>query len=114
MFAQLLPSMQQKGSLFNDGSNMRGRPAVIVYLWDAPGPGRAERGVTSSETRARQAAETSIIGGHAAAAVVEKAVLGLGAGSMTYGYHRIGLAWHAVVTDGRVAWTRSAPRLTAS
>lgn len=87
---------------------MRGRPAVILYLWDVPGPSCAARGVTSSEVHARQAAETFLTGGYATDAVVEKAILGLGAGSMTYGYQRTGPAWHALLTDGRVTWTCSA------
>ena len=70
--------------------------------------------MTSSEARARQAAETSLTGGQAVGAVVEKAVLGLGAGSMTYGYQRIGLAWHGLLIDGRVTWTRSTARPAAS
>ena len=87
---------------------------MIVYLWDAPGPARTARGVTSSEARARQAAETFLTGGQATEAVVEKAILGLGAGSMTYGYQRTGPAWHALLTDGRVTWIRPAARLAAS
>ena len=93
---------------------MRGRPAVILYLWDAPGPARTARGVTSSEARARQAAETFLTGGQATDAIVEKAILCLGAGSMTYGYQRTGPAWHALLIDGRVTWTRSTARLAAS
>ena len=93
---------------------MRGRPAVILYLWDAPGPARAARGVTSSEAHARQAAEAFLIGGQASDASVEKAILGLGAGSMTYGYQRTGVAWHALLIGGRVTWTRSAAPLAAS
>ena len=87
---------------------------MIVYLWDAPGPARTARGVTSSEARARQASENFLIGGQATDAVVERAILGLGAGSMTYGYQRTGPAWHALLTDGRVMWTRAAARLAAS
>ena len=87
---------------------------MILYLWDAPSPARTARGVTSSEARARQAAETCLIGGQATDAVVEKAILGVGAGSLTYGYQRTGQAWHALLIDGRVAWTRSPARLAAS
>ena len=87
---------------------------MIVYLWDAPGPARTARGVTSSEARARLAAETCLIGGQATDAVVEKAILGLGAGSMTYGYQRTGPAWHALLSGGRVTWSRSAAPLAAS
>jgi hypothetical protein len=70
--------------------------------------------VTGSEARARQAAENLLFGGQATGAIVEEAVLGLGVGTMTYGYQRTGQAWHALLSDGRVAWTRSAPRLAAS
>jgi hypothetical protein len=38
---------------------------VIVWLWDAPGPARTTRGVTGSQTRARQAAEALITGRYA-------------------------------------------------
>jgi hypothetical protein len=87
---------------------------MILYLWDAPGPACTARGVTSSEERARQAAEALLIGGLAVDAVVEKAVLRLGVGSMTYGYQRTGQAWRALVSDEHVTWTRSAPQLAAS
>jgi hypothetical protein len=87
---------------------------VILFLWDAPGPALTARGVTSSETSARQAAEAFLIGGQATGAVVEKAILGLGAGSMTYGYQRTGLAWHALLADGRVAWSQQPAQLAAS
>jgi hypothetical protein len=87
---------------------------VIVYLWNACGPTRTARGVTDSEARSRQAAETLLIGGQATDAVLEKAFLGLGEGSMTYGYQRTGLTWHALLSDGRVTWTRSAPQLAVS
>ena len=87
---------------------------MIVYLWEACGPARSAQGVTDSEVRARQAAETLLIGGQAADAVLEQAVLGLGTGSMTYGYQPTGLAWHALLIDGRATWTRSALELTVS
>jgi hypothetical protein len=63
--------------------------------------------VTGSQTRARQAAEALITGGQAHGAVLEQAVLGLGAGSMTYGHQRTGCSWHALISDGHVTWTRS-------
>jgi hypothetical protein len=87
---------------------------VIVYLWEACGPVRTARGVTGSEARARRAAETLLISGQATDAVLEKAILGLGTGSMTYGYQRTGLAWHALLIDGRATWTRSALDLAVS
>jgi hypothetical protein len=87
---------------------------VIVWLWDAPGPARTARGVTDSEARVRQAAEDLLFSGQATGAIVEEAVLGLGAGTMTYGYQRTGQAWHALISEGHVTWTRSAPRLAAS
>jgi len=93
---------------------MRGRPAVILFLWDAPGPALTARGVTSSEASARQAAETVLLCGQATDAVVEKAILGLGTGSMTYGYQRTGVTWHALLAGGSVTWARPAARLTAS
>ena len=33
---------------------------------------------------------------------------------MTYGYQRTSPAWHALLSDGRVTWTRLAPRLAVS
>lgn len=87
---------------------------MILYLWDAPGPACTARGVTGTEACARQAAEALLIGGQATDAVLEKAFLGLGAGSMTYGYQRTGQAWHALLIDGRVRWTRSTPQLASS
>jgi hypothetical protein len=87
---------------------------MIVWLWDAPGPARTARGVNGSEARARQAAEALLTGGQATGAVLEQAVLGLGAGSMTFGYQRTGRAWHALLRDGRVTWTRSAAQLAVS
>lgn len=87
---------------------------MIVWLWDAPGPARTARGVTGSEARARQAAEDLLFGGQATDAVLEEAVLGLGAGTMTYGYQRTGRAWYALLSNGHVTWTRSAPRLAVS
>lgn len=93
---------------------MKDRDPVIVWLWDAPGPGRTARGVTGSQTRARQAAEAILTAGQATTAALEQAVLGLGAGSMTYGYQRTGQAWHARLSDGHITWTRSAPHFAAS
>lgn len=75
-----------------------------VWLWDAVGPARTACGVTDREARARLDAEAVLIAGHAATARVERAGLGLGAGSMTYGYQRTGQAWHARCSNGRVTW----------
>lgn len=65
--------------------------------------------MTCSEERARQAAEALLIGGQATDVMLEKAFLSLGAGSMTFGYQRTGHTWHALLTNGRVSWTRSTP-----
>jgi hypothetical protein len=90
---------------------------VIVWLWDASGPARTACGVTDSEARARQAAETLLAAGQADAARIERAALGLGSGTMTYGYQRTGQPQHARIRDGRVTWKPAAaltPQLAAS
>jgi hypothetical protein len=70
--------------------------------------------VTGSQARARQAAEALLASRQATAAIIEEAALGLGAGSMTYGYQRTGQAWHALISDGHLTWTRPASHLAAS
>ena len=93
---------------------MKDRDPVIVWLWDVSGPARTACGVTDDQARARQTAEAILTAGQGTTAALEQAVLGLGAGSMTYGYQRTGQAWHALVSDGHVTWTRPAPHLAAS
>ncbi len=86
---------------------------MILYLWDAPGPACTARGVTGTEACARQAAEALLIGGQATDAVLEKAFLGLGAGSMTYGYQRPGrhgTPCSSMAASGGPAQPRNWPR----
>jgi hypothetical protein len=80
---------------------------VIVWLWDAAGPHRAERGITDDSTAARQAAEACIRSGHATAARVERAVTMLGIHTLTTGYQRTGQGWSAQHGDGQI--TKTAP-----
>jgi hypothetical protein len=92
------------------------RNQMNVWLWDASGPARTACGVTDSESRARRAAEAVLTSGQADAARIEQAALGLGAGTMTYGYQRTGRARHARVRNGHVTWEpiALAPQLAAS
>jgi hypothetical protein len=89
---------------------------VIVWLWDASGPARTACGVTDDEGSAFMAAETLLAGGQITVARVERATMGLGTGSMTYGYQPTGEAWQARLRGRRVTWKRETrtPHLAAS
>lgn len=90
---------------------------MIVWLWDAPGPTRAARGVTDDEATARRAAETCLRSGQARSAAVEKAHAVLGVRSLTSGYERTGDGWTAECRqDRRISWTPlpGSPELAAS
>lgn len=90
---------------------------MIVWLWDAPGPARAARGVTDDEATARRAAETCLRSGQARSAAVEKAHAVLGVQSLTSGYERTGDGWTAECRqDGRISWMPlpGSPELAAS
>jgi hypothetical protein len=90
---------------------------VIVWLWNAPGPARAARGVTDDEATARRAAETCLRSGQARSAAVEKAHAVLGVQSLTSGYERTGDGWTAECRqDGRISWMPlpGSPELAAS
>ena len=79
---------------------------MIVWLWEAPGPARAARGVTDDEATAWRAAETCLSSGQARFAAVEKAHALLGVRSLTSGYERTGDGWMAECRqDGRISWT---------
>jgi hypothetical protein len=87
---------------------------VIVYLWDACGPGQF-RGVTDDEARARQAAEACLASGRASGAQVELAHLVTGFAALTSHYQRTGEGWRTRDADGRVTWVPfSNPELAAS
>lgn len=76
---------------------------MIVYLWDAAGPGRF-RGVTDSDAGARCAAEQCMASGQADGAQVELAHLVTGFAALTSHYRRTGHGWAAERRDGRVRW----------
>ncbi len=76
---------------------------MIVFLWDACGPGRF-RGVTDDEGRARQAAEACLADGRAQSARVELARSVLDIPDLTTDYQRTGQGWMALRRDGRVTW----------
>jgi len=77
---------------------------VIVWLWQASGPGQF-RGITDDETKARRAAESCITRGLAAAARVESARFVMNAG-LHASYQRTGSAWAARASGHRVRWFR--------
>ncbi len=56
---------------------------MIVWLWDARGPGRRGLGVSGDQAGARRAAEACLISGQASAARVEEALALLGIGTLT-------------------------------
>jgi hypothetical protein len=78
---------------------------VTVWLWDAPGPASNALGVCDRETGARQAAAARLRGGQASAAVVEQAVIVLGAATLEDSYQRTGNRWRAR-PGTRVRWRR--------
>lgn len=77
---------------------------VIVWLWDATGPGQAGSGVTDSEAAARRSAEQFMLKARAPAATVEKATLDIGR-SLTAGYAPTGHAWTAARAGDAITWT---------
>ena len=78
---------------------------MTVWLWDAPGPTSSARGVCGKEARARRAAAARLRGGQASAAVVEEAMVVIGAGSLLDGYERTGNRWQAR-PGKRIRWRR--------
>lgn len=90
---------------------------VIVWLWDAIGPGHRGRGITDDEAAARWAAEACLRGIEACSARVESARAVLGVESLTSGYERTGHGWEARCRrDGRITWMPlpTSPVLAAS
>jgi hypothetical protein len=76
---------------------------VIVWLWDAGGPGTF-RGITGDEDSARRAAAHCITSGKAETATVEAASLMLGVSSLTDCYQRTGTGWTARRSSAGVRW----------
>lgn len=87
---------------------------VIVWLWQADGPGKF-RGVTGDRDAARRAAARCITSGAARTATVEAASLVIGAASLTYCYQPTGTGWTARRSGAGVRWAAlTAPERAAS
>jgi len=82
---------------------------LLVWLWEADGPGRF-RGVSEDENAARLAAAECITSGRAETAAVEAASLVLGVSSLLDCYQRTGTGWTARRCDRSVHWTALAGR----
>jgi hypothetical protein len=67
---------------------------MIVWLWQAGGPGKF-RGITDDRAAARRAAANCITRGAAETATVEAASLVIGASSLTDCYRPTGTGWTA-------------------
>lgn len=81
---------------------------ITVFLWQADGPSRGERGVSGDRRAARQAAAGCLRSGEATAAVVEEATTELGIRTLAVGYHRTGQRWQARAGPaGRIWWVRA-------
>jgi hypothetical protein len=76
---------------------------VIVWLWQASGPGKF-RGITGDRDAARSAAASCIISGAAQTATVEAASFALGALSLTDCYQPTGTGWTARRSGTGVRW----------
>ncbi len=86
---------------------------MTVWLWEA-GNGR---GVSDDLSRAREAAAACLRGSRANSARVEQALLLVGGGWLTSGYHRTGTGWLAKPRrDGEVSWVpfEDSPELAVS
>ena len=87
---------------------------MIVWLWDASGPGKFQ-GINGNDGAARSAAAQCITSGHAETATVEAASLMLGVSSLTDCYHRTGTGWTARRSGTGVRWAAlTAPGRAAS
>jgi hypothetical protein len=87
---------------------------VIVWLWQASGPGKF-RGITSDRDAARCAAAGCITSGAAQTATVEAACVVLGAASLTDCYRPTGIGWTAHRSGAGVRWAElTAPRQATS
>lgn len=76
---------------------------MLVWLWEADGPGRF-RGVSDDEKAARLAAAECITGGQADTAAVEAASLVLGVSSLVDFYQRTGTGWTGRRSNRGVCW----------
>jgi hypothetical protein len=84
---------------------------MIVWVWDARGPGGSSAGVTGgNEERARRLARESLLSAGASEVVVEQASAELGIRTLNHVYVRTGYGWCGHLTPaGRVSWRRFAP-----
>ncbi len=76
---------------------------MIVWTWDADGPGQAGLGVTDSQAAARRSAEQFMLAARAPAARLSKAVLDIER-SLTARYSPTGHAWTATRTGDTITW----------
>lgn len=76
---------------------------MIVWLWQASGPGQF-RGVSGDREAARRAAADCITSGQAQTATVEAASFMLGASSLTDCYIPTGTGWTARRSGTGVRW----------
>lgn len=77
---------------------------MIVWLWEASGPGRF-RGICGGDDAARRAAAGCITSGAAQTATVEAARLVIGAATLTDCYRPTGTGWMARRSGTGVRWT---------
>jgi hypothetical protein len=85
---------------------------LLVWLWEADGPGRF-RGVSDDENSARLAAAECITSGRADTATVEAASLVLGVSSLVDFYQHTGTGWTARRSGQGVYWTPLAAGIPA-
>jgi hypothetical protein len=79
--------------------------SVSLWLWDAPGPGRSARGVSTDQTGAQRAARDCLASGQAVTALVQEAELVTGSSALAPRYQRIGASWEARRTsNGAISW----------
>lgn len=93
-------------------SRKRRKGVVIVWLWQANGPGQF-RGVSDDDYAARHAAAECLTSGRADTATVEAASLVLGVSSLTDCYRRTGTGWTAHRSGREVCWVPLATEIPA-
>ena len=87
---------------------------MIVWLWQASGPGQF-RGVNGDRDAARRAAAGCITSGAAQTATVEAACLVIGTSSLADCYRPTGTGWTARRSGAGVRWAAlTAPERAAS
>jgi hypothetical protein len=76
---------------------------MIVWIWDATGPGADACGVAGTAEAARRAAGSLLENGRAKAARVEQAAIVVGS-TLSYDYAPTGHAWDARLEAGLPVW----------